>query len=198
MQKEGFTIWFTGLPCSGKTSLSKALKKSLSRYRQNIEILDGDEVRKNLSKGLGYSKEDRDTHIRRVGFVANLLARNGVVAICAAISPYRAVRDEVRAMSGNFIEVYVNAALETCALRDEKGLYQKAFAGELKQFTGVSDPYEPPVNPEIICDTERESVDASVEKIMKYLEDQGYINRSVYSEEDEAVLAKRLADLGYI
>ena len=198
MQEKGFVIWLTGLPSSGKTTLSLALKKALETYRHNIEVLDGDVIRENLSKGLGYSKADRDINIRRIGFVAHLLARNGVAVICAAISPYRTVRDEVREMTGDFIEVYVKATVETCARRDVKGLYQKAFAGEIKAFTGVSDPYEPPVKPEIICDTEKEAVEESVEKILQFIETHGYISRDTYSEEDKAILHKRLGDLGYL
>lgn len=140
-----------------------------------MEILDGDVVRTNLSKGLGFSQEDRDTNIRRIGFVAHLLSRNGVVAMTAAISPYRAIRDEIREMEPNFVEVYVTAPLEVCEGRDVKGLYAKARAGEIKGFTGIDDPYEEPVNPEIICYTERESVEESVKKVLTKLEQLGYI-----------------------
>ncbi len=198
MPPSGFVVWFTGLPASGKTTLSLALKEALHRYRNNIEVLDGDVIRENLSKGLGYSKADRDTNIRRIGFVAHLLSRNGVAVLCAAISPYRKVRNEVRQIVGEFVEVYVRAPVEVCAQRDVKGLYRKAYEGEIKQFTGVSDPYEPPQEAEIICDTANETVDACVEKILQFLEKQGYIDRRIYSEEDEAVLKKRLGDLGYL
>ncbi len=173
--EKGFILWFTGLSGSGKTTISKALEPELRARGCKVEILDGDVVRTNLSKGLGFSKEDRDTNIRRIGFVANLLSRNGVVAITAAISPYRAIRDEIRAIEPNFVEIYVKAALEVCESRDVKGLYAKARAGEIKGFTGIDDPYEEPLNPEITCDTERESVSESVTKILSKLEDLGYI-----------------------
>ena len=174
MQK-GFTIWFTGLSGSGKTTISNELVKEFKRRERHVEILDGDVVRTNLSKGLGFSKEDRDINIRRIGFVANLLTRNGAAVICAAISPYRSIRDENRALIKNFIEVYVKASVETCKQRDVKGLYKKAIAGEIKEFTGVSDPYEPPENPEVICDTENETVEESAAKIISKLEELGYL-----------------------
>jgi len=172
---KGFILWFTGLSGSGKTTISKALESELKRRGCKVEILDGDVIRTNLSKGLGFSKEDRDTNIRRIGFVANLLSRNGVVAITAAISPYRAVRDEIRALEPNFVEVYVKAPLEVCEARDVKGLYAKARAGEIKGFTGIDDAYEEPLNPEIICYTERESVEDSVKTVLSKLEELGYI-----------------------
>jgi len=173
--EKGFILWFTGLSGSGKTTLTKALEPELKARGCKVEILDGDVVRTNLSKGLGFSQEDRDTNIRRIGFVAHLLSRNGVVAMTAAISPYRAIRDEIRAMEPNFVEVYVTAPLEVCESRDVKGLYAKARAGEIKGFTGIDDPYEEPVNPEIICYTERESVEESVKKVLSKLEELGYI-----------------------
>jgi len=168
--EKGFILWFTGLSGSGKTTITKALEPELKARGCKVEILDGDVVRTNLSKGLGFSQEDRDTNIRRIGFVAHLLSRNGVVAMTAAISPYRAIRDEIRAMEPNFVEVYVTAPLEVCEGRDVKGLYAKARAGEIKGFTGIDDPYEEPVNPEIICYTERESVEESVKKVLTKLE----------------------------
>jgi adenylylsulfate kinase len=173
--EKGFILWFTGLSGSGKTTITKALEPELKARGCKVEILDGDVVRTNLSKGLGFSQEDRDTNIRRIGFVAHLLSRNGVVAITAAISPYRAIRDEIRAMEPNFVEVYVTAPLEVCEGRDVKGLYAKARAGEIKGFTGIDDPYEEPLNPEIICYTERESVEESVKKVLTKLEQLGYI-----------------------
>src|SRR5215203_4425355 len=146
----GFCLWFTGLSGSGKSTITTHLVKELRKRGSNLEVLDGDVVRENLSKGLGFSKEDRDTNIRRIAFVANLLSRNGVPVITAAISPYKAIRDEAREMMGDrFIEVYVNATVDTCAERDVKGLYAKARAGEIKEFTGVSDPYEEPLDPEL-------------------------------------------------
>ncbi|MEG4348912.1 adenylyl-sulfate kinase [Microcoleus sp. LAD1_D5] len=173
--EKGFILWFTGLSGSGKTTISKALEPELKARGCKVEILDGDVVRTNLSKGLGFSQEDRDTNIRRIGFVAHLLSRNGVAVMTAAISPYRAIRDEIRAMEPNFVEVYITAPLEVCEGRDVKGLYAKARAGEIKGFTGIDDPYQEPLNPEIICYTERESVEESVKKVLSKLEELGYI-----------------------
>ncbi len=171
----GCVIWFTGLPSAGKTTIAEALEKELSRQGERVEILDGDVVRENLSKGLGFSKEDRDINIRRIGFVAHLLARNGVKAICAAISPYREIRDEVRKMAGDFIEVYVSTPVEVCEERDVKGLYRKARAGEIKGFTGIDDPYEPPLHAEIEIATVDEAPEESVARIVKELEIRGYL-----------------------
>ena len=175
MTNKGFILWFTGLSGAGKTTISEALEPELKARGCKVEILDGDTVRTHLSKGLSFSKEDRDTNIRRIGFVAHLLSRNGVVAITAAISPYRALRDEIRAMEPNFVEIYIKASLETCESRDVKGLYAKARAGEIKGFTGIDDPYEEPLNPEIICSTAEETVNESVVKILTKLEELGYI-----------------------
>ena len=180
----GVTIWLTGLSGAGKSTITEHLAPMLRARGKKVEVLDGDVVRTNLSKGLGFSKEDRDTNIRRIGFVCNLLTRNGVVAIAAAISPYKAVRREVREMIGDFVEVYVKASLETCIQRDVKGLYKKALAGEIKQFTGVSDPYEPPENPEVICDTERETPQESAAKIVAYLKKAGYLETNAGTEEN--------------
>ena len=166
----GLTLWFTGLPSAGKTTLCEALNKRLKARGVAVEMLDGDAVRKHLSKGLGFSREDRDENIRRIGFVASLLARNGVIVLVSAISPYRSVRDEVRAMIGNFVEVYVNAPLEVCQSRDVKGLYGKARRGELQGLTGVDDPYEPPLAPEIECRTAEESIEACVDKVLAWLQ----------------------------
>lgn len=171
---EGVTVWFTGLSGSGKTTISEAVARSLLERNCKVELLDGDIIRTNLSKGLGFSKEDRDVNIRRIGFVANLLSRNGVIAITAAISPYRAVRDEVRAAIANFVEIYVNAPLEVCESRDVKGMYAKARAGEIKGFTGIDDPYEPPLNAEVVCYTDQETVAESVAKVIAKLEQLGY------------------------
>lgn len=175
---KGVTLWFTGLSGSGKTTISAAVARELKLRSRNVEVLDGDIVRTHLSKGLGFSKEDRDTNIRRIGFVANLLSRNGVVAITAAISPYRDIRDEVRAMTADFLEVYVCAPLDVCETRDVKGLYAKARAGEIKGFTGIDDPYEPPLNPEIVCYTDREAIKESTQKVLTELELRGYIPNS--------------------
>jgi adenylyl-sulfate kinase len=174
---EGFTLWFTGLSGAGKSTLAEMVAKELRRRGYRVEVLDGDEVRTNLSKGLGFSKEDRDTNIRRIGYVCRLLARNGVIAIAAAISPYREVRDEVRSQHDRFFEAYVECPLETLVERDVKGLYKKALAGELKGFTGVSDPYEPPLNPELIVTTSREEPEQSLSRLLSTLEERGFISR---------------------
>ena len=174
---DGYTLWFTGLSGSGKTTITNLLVKDLLQRGSKLEVLDGDVVRENLSKGLGFSKEDRDTNIRRIAFVANLLSRNGVPVITAAISPYREIRDEARQMMDNrFIEVYVKASVEVCEERDVKGLYAKARSGEIKEFTGVSDPYEEPTNPEITVETESQSPEESAQQILTYLEDNGFIS----------------------
>ena len=175
MDTLGATVWTTGLSGSGKTTIAREIASRLADRGIKVEILDGDIVRTNLSKGLGFSKEDRDINIRRIGFVANLLSRNGVVAITAAISPYRAVRDEVREATDRFVEVYVNAPLEVCESRDVKGMYAKARAGEIKGFTGIDDPYEEPLRPEVVCNTANETVAESAEKVIAFLESQGYI-----------------------
>lgn len=175
MKNSGVTLWFTGLSGAGKSTITKAVEYQLSLRDCRFEVLDGDVVRTHLSKGLGFSKEDRDTNIRRIGFVANLLSRNGVIVLVSAISPYRAIRDEVRSMTDNFIEVHVNASLEVCEQRDVKGLYAKARAGEIKSFTGIDDPYEPPLNPEIVCHTAEESIEESAAKVISELELLGYL-----------------------
>jgi adenylylsulfate kinase len=179
MMHKGFILWFTGLSGSGKSTLSERLVATFKDRGYKVELLDGDEVRTNLSKGLGFSKEDRDTNIRRIGYVARLLARNGVIAITAAISPYREIRDEIRAHAAAesvpFIEVHANATLDALVARDVKGLYKKALAGEIANFTGVSDPYEAPHTPEIEVRTDRDSVDVSTAQIQAYLESHGLI-----------------------
>ena len=173
---KGFTLWFTGLSGAGKTTISKIVEDQLRERGSHVEVLDGDVVRENLSKGLGFSKEDRDTNIRRIAFVADLLSRNGVPVITAAISPYREIRDEARDVMGDrFIEVFVKASVEVCAERDVKGLYEKAFKGEIKEFTGVSDPYEPPLNAEVTLDTEHESAEESAQKLLALLEERQLI-----------------------
>ncbi|HPQ70130.1 MAG TPA: adenylyl-sulfate kinase [bacterium] len=199
--RKGFTVWFTGLSGSGKSTLAQMVEETLLERGMNVEVLDGDVVRTNLSKGLGFSKEDRDINIRRIGFVCNLLTRNGVAAIAAAISPYKAIRDENRALIGRFVEVYCEAPMDTLVERDVKGLYKKALAGEIKGFTGVDDPYEAPVNPEIVVNTAAESVVESHDKIIRTLELMGYIpadENADYSEEEEEKIKKRLKDLGYL
>jgi adenylylsulfate kinase len=163
---EGLTVWLTGLSGAGKTTIASRLAGELRGQGRRVEVLDGDVIRENLSKGLGFSKADRDTNIRRIGFVAELLTRNGVVVVVAAISPYRAVRDEVRRGVGRFLEVYVRCPLDELVRRDVKGLYRRALAGEIPQFTGVSDPYEEPAAPEVLVDTAVETVDESVRKVL--------------------------------
>ncbi len=173
--ERGFVVWFTGLSGAGKTTLAHRLQPILREHGHKVELLDGDVVRTNLSKGLGFSKEDRDTNIRRIGFVANLLARNGVAVITAAISPYREVREEVRRDAGDFIEVYVKCPLEVLKERDAKGLYAKALRGEIAGFTGVSDPYEEPLHAEVVLETDRESEEESLRKLVARLEELGYL-----------------------
>jgi adenylylsulfate kinase len=173
----GFTVWLTGLSGAGKSTIAAELARRLQERDLGVEVLDGDVVRTHLSKGLGFSKEDRDTNIRRIAFVAQLLTRHGVAVITAAISPYRAVRDEARAMVGNFVEVYVKCPLDELVRRDVKGLYAKALRGEIRNFTGVSDPYEEPLHPEVVVETDHESVAASVERILAAVEAKGYLAR---------------------
>lgn len=180
--KQGFCLWFTGLSGAGKSTVSGAVHHELQqRGITNVELLDGDEVRTHLTKGLGFSKEDRDTNVLRIGWVCQLLVKHGIPCMTAAISPYRETRDQVRRMveqsggAGAFIEVFVNASLEECARRDVKGLYAKAMQGEIPHFTGVSDPYEPPVKPEIELNTEHESLEQSVAKVMDYLRNRGLL-----------------------
>ena len=170
MTDQGLTVWFTGLSGAGKSTLAEAVAERLRAGGSSVEILDGDVVRQTLCAGLGFSKEDRDTNIRRVGFVAELLTRNGVVVLVAAISPYRAVRDEVRAKIGRFVEVYVECPLDELMRRDVKGLYRRALAGEIEHFTGVSDPYEPPEHPEVLIDSETQSVDEAVDSVLVAVE----------------------------
>ena len=179
---KGFTIWFTGLSGSGKSTLTDLLHEEFQRRGYKVEVLDGDIVRTNLSKGLGFSKEDRDINIRRIGFVCDLLSRNGVIAISAAISPYRKVRSEVRELiesnSDAFVEVFTKCSLDELVNRDVKGLYKKALSGEIQNFTGVSDPYEEPENPEITIESDSESPQEGFQKIIRYLEEKELISRN--------------------
>lgn len=173
--QKGFTLWFTGLSGSGKTTIAKAVERELRARQLKVERLDGDIVRQSLTRDLGFSKEDRNKNIERVTFVAKLLTRNEVAVLCSFISPYRARRAKSREEIGQFLEVFVECPVEECARRDVKGLYAKAFAGEIENFTGVSDPYEDPEAPEIVCHTAQEMVEESAAKILSYLEKESYI-----------------------
>jgi adenylylsulfate kinase len=174
-EERGFTLWFTGLSGSGKTTISELVERELRNRERPVEVLDGDIVRTNLSKGLSFSRDDRNINVLRIGFVANLLTRNGVGVVVSAISPYKEARDQVRRRIVDFVEVFVDAPLEVCADRDVKGLYKKAFSGEIKQFTGVSDPYEPPNAPDLVLKTDEESPDESAQKVIEKLEFFGYL-----------------------
>jgi len=173
---KGFTVWFTGMSGAGKSTISRLLEQRLRAAGARVEVLDGDVVRTHLSKGLGYSKEDRDENIRRIGFVCELLSRNDVIAIAAAISPYREVRDQVRARIRDFVEVYVECPLDVLVERDVKGLYRKALAGEIQHFTGVSDPYEAPLAPEVVVNSSTQTPEESVEKIWTKLQSMGLVS----------------------
>ncbi len=195
---KGFTAWFTGLSGAGKTTLANIVQEQLLARGYKVETLDGDIVRTHLSKGLGFSRADRDTNILRIGFVAKLLTRNEVVVLVSAISPYRVTRDQVRVDIGSFVEVFVKCPLEICIERDTKGLYKKALAGEIAQFTGVSDVYEHPLNPEIVVETANETPSESALKIMARLEELGYLvseefvqSNGAYNEEEEGCTHER-------
>ena len=171
----GLTVWFTGLSGAGKTTIGRAVEEELRALGKKCEVLDGDVVRRYLTRDLGFSKEDREENVRRIGFVSQLLTRNGVIVLVSAISPYREVREELRGAIGNFVEVYVNASLEVCECRDVKGLYKQARAGKIAHFTGIDDPYEPPLNPDVECRTGEETVGESVGKVMAKLSGLGLI-----------------------
>jgi adenylyl-sulfate kinase len=182
LREGGFTLWFTGLSASGKSTIAHLVGPELERRGRIVEYLDGDTVRTHLSKGLGFSKEDRDTNIERIGWVASRLTRHGAAVVAAAISPYEETRRKARAMVeewGPFVEVHVKASVDECARRDAKGLYEKAFAGELKEFTGVSDPYEAPSSPELVIDTEREDPERSARRVLAKLEELGLVDAQV-------------------
>jgi len=204
MEHKGFVIWFTGLPCSGKSTLALRVGECLKNNGYKVEILDGDEVRTHLSRGLGFSKEDRDINIRRIGFVAKILARNGVIAITAAISPYTEIRAEQRKAISNFVEVFVECPLDVLKERDVKGMYKKALAGEIKHFTGVDDPYEPPVNPEVWIHSDKESVEISTKRIIDKLVNLKFIDQALkhdadgYTNDKCKPAEKRSGDPGYI
>jgi adenylyl-sulfate kinase len=202
LEQKGVTVWFTGMSGSGKTALAVPLQEELGKRGLRVERLDGDIVRQSLTRDLGFTKEDRDKNIERVTFVAKLLTRNGVAVLCSFISPYQAVRAKVKQEVGNFVEVYCYAPLEALIERDVKGLYKKALAGEIKNFTGVSDPYEPPTNPDVTIDSSSETVEESLAKILRRLEELGYIPPSEetepYTAEEEAEIEARLEALGYL
>jgi adenylylsulfate kinase len=203
-KNKGFTLWFTGLPCSGKSTLANIVARELTRRGRLVDILDGDEVRTHLTKGLGFSKEDRDTNIRRIGWVCAKISRHGGIAISAAISPYRNIRDENRSLvekEATFVEVFVDTPLEVCIQRDVKGMYKKALAGEMKNFTGIDDPYEPPLNPELVIKTSEESEQHSAQRILQKLEQMGLIepaHEPAYTPEEAEKIKARLEQLGYI
>lgn len=176
MDKKGVTVWFTGLPCCGKTTIADKVAETLKKEGYRVERLDGDIVRQGLTSDLGFSKEDRDENIKRVSFVAKLLTRNGVIVLATFVSPYRARRNKSREEIGNFVEVYTRCPVEVCAQRDVKGMYKKALRGEIKNFTGVDDPYEEPEHPELIIDTDRETPEESVKKVLMTLKGLGYIS----------------------
>ena len=198
MMNTGFTIWFTGLSGSGKSTLSEVIEQRMKALGRNVEVLDGDIVRTHLSKGLGFSREDRDTNIKRIGFVCGLLTRNGVVCISAAIAPYHEARDWARREIGNFVEVYVKCPIEVCRQRDVKGLYKLVDEGKIKNFTGVDDPYEEPVHPELIIETDKETVEESVTRIFARLTELGYLESEESHEDESKVVVARLAALGYL
>ncbi len=202
MEHKGFTLWFTGLSGSGKTTLARGVETILRQRDMKVEVLDGDIIRQNLSKGLGFSKADRDTNIKRIGFVCKLLTRNGVVAIASAISPYSEVRQFVRNDIGAFVLVYVKCPVDVLIRRDVKGLYEKALSGEIANFTGISDPYEEPLHPDIVVDTSVETPQQSIAKIIGKLEELEYVpqkaDNPAYSEDEERQVAERLRELGYI
>ncbi|AFY54849.1 adenylylsulfate kinase ApsK [Rivularia sp. PCC 7116] len=175
MINKGVTVWLTGLSGAGKSTIARRIESELKARNRQVEVLDGDLIRTWLSQGLGFSKKDRDINVRRVGFVANLLSRNGVIVIAATISPYQDIRDEIRAINKDFVEVHVNAPLEVCEARDVKGLYARARSGEIKGFTGIDDPYEVPVNPEVVCESGKETVEESADKVIRALEELGYL-----------------------
>ncbi len=195
---KGFTIWFTGLSGAGKSTLSEAIEERLKARGRNVEILDGDIVRTHLSKGLGFSKEDRDTNIKRIAFVCGLLTRNGVACISAAISPYRETRTWARDHIGNFIEVFVKCPIDVCRQRDVKGLYKLADEGKIKGFTGVDDPYEEPEHPELVVETDKETIQESVARIFAKLEELGYLEPEEEALEDSKIVTDRLMALGYL
>ncbi|UCB56916.1 MAG: adenylyl-sulfate kinase [Candidatus Omnitrophota bacterium] len=210
MEQRGLTIWFTGLPGSGKSTIANLVAERLKAGNYKVERLDGDIVRKSLTRDLGFSKEDRDKNIQRVTFVAKLLTRNGVFVLSSFVSPYRAARENARREIGSFFEVYVKCSLQECMRRDVKGMYKKAMAGEIKDFTGVSDPYEEPQEPELVLETDKETPGENAEKVLSSLEGLGYLKRylnkeskpeegdSIYIQEEKRQVVEKLKSLGYL
>jgi adenylylsulfate kinase len=202
MQDRGFTVWLTGLSGAGKSTLALLLARKLKeRGVSRLEVLDGDEVRQHLSRGAGFSRQDRDAHVHRIAYVCHLLGRHGVSTLAAVISPYREARQFARRLVGDFVEVFVTAPIEVLEQRDPKGLYRRARAGELNQFTGISDPYEPPLHPDVVCHTDRETPAESVANILAALERRGHVGRppaQLCSPEEEALVQSRLKSRGYL
>ena len=197
---QGFTVWLTGLPSAGKSTIANRLEHHLGAKGYPVELLDGDEVRERLSKGLGFSKADRDENVRRISYVARLLTRHGSIAIVAAISPYRSVRDEARAEIGRFVEVHVDCPVEQCIQRDVKGLYRKALSGQVPHFTGISDPYEAPVKPELVVHTHKESPDQSAFRVLHTLQVLSYVPAGAFEllmPEPVAPAMAAIRDLGF-
>lgn len=206
MEHPGLTVWFTGLPGSGKSTIANLVAEKLKTRGYKVERLDGDIVRKGLTRDLGFSKEDRDKNIERVSFVAKLLTRNGVIVLSSFVSPYRAARDNARREIGSFFEVYVKCSVEECMRRDVKGMYKKAIKGEIKEFTGVSDPYEEPKNAELILEADKETPEGSAEKVLFSLEKARYLSKKSkfkeespgYTAEEREKVVKKLKGLGYL
>ena len=196
----GVTIWFTGLSGSGKSTVAQIVYKELKKEGHKVEILDGDVIRTNLSKGLGFSKEGRDENIKRVGFVCDLLTRNGVIAIAVCISPYKEIRDFNRKRIGNFVEVYTKCSLDECIRRDPKGNYKKALAGEIKNYTGIDDPYEEPESPEVLVETDKSTPEECAKKVLATLQQLHYLEKKEMeiSSEEEEKIKDRLKSLGYL
>lgn len=198
MANAGFTIWLTGLSGAGKTTLARAIEQRLRNQGQNVEVLDGDSVRSHLSKGLGFSRADRNTNIQRIAFVSSLLTRNGVICISAVISPYEEARAWARREIKNFIEIYVKCPIEVCRQRDVKGLYKLADEGKIKNFTGVDDPYEEPVHPDLVIETDRYTLEECVNRIFAKLVTSGYLEPEELPDEDSKMATTSLAMLGYL